>query len=449
MLAKYFRHNVPYILVRNSGTQGMLFYVYDKGVYKVYAPEMVKGELKSFVAKYKESLCKMACINEAYQNLISDTQYISQDHLNADEDIINFQNGLFHLSTMDLGPHDPKILSTIQIPCNWTPNVPTPVFDEYISNLVDGDPELINLILEFLGVCISSIKGYRMKKALFLVGDGDTGKSQLLSLVQRLLGEGNYASLDLAEIEARFGTGMMYGTRIAGTADMSFLTVGELKTFKKITGGDSIFGEFKGIQGFNYTYNGVLFFCMNKLPKFGGDDGQWVYDRIMIINCRNVVPKDKQDKQLLDKMYKEREGIVYKAVNALQNVIQNGYRFSEPASVIDARDQYRDTNSSVISFFNDCMTAIGSGRAATTSKVFKAYKSWCEDNNNRYFKTEKDFREILADHLGASVNTLIKHTKYGNIIDGYTLSEDAMRDYRLYDCYDEDIYDDDDDSDDE
>ena len=95
------------------------------------------------------------------------------------------------------------------------------------------------------------------------------------------------------------------------------------------------------------------------------------------------------------------------------------------------------------------MTPIGSGRAATTSKVFKAYKSWCEDNNNRYFKSEKDFREILADHLGASVNTLIKHTKYGNIFDGYTLSEDAMRSYRLYDCYDEDIYDDDDDSDDE
>ena len=294
---------------------------------------------------------------------------------------------------------------------------------------------------EFVGVCISNVKGYRMKKALFLVGDGDTGKSQILSLVQSLIGEGNSANLDLAEIEARFGTGLIYGTRIIATGDMSFLTVKELKTFKKITGGDAIMGEFKGKQGFMYKYDGVLLFCMNRLPKFGGDDGQWVYDRIIVINCPNVIPKDKQDKSLLDKMYAEREGIVYKAVNALQTVIKNGYRFSEPSSVIEARDQYRDTNNSIICFFNECMVACNSGsKAATTSKVFKAYKLWCEDNNNRYFKPAKEFREVLARYLDIYEKDLVKHMKYGNVFNGYTLSEETIKEYRLYDLYD---YDDD------
>lgn len=67
---------------------------------------------------------------------------------------------------------------------------------------------------------------------------------------------------------------------------------------------------------------------MNRLPKFGGDDGKWIYDRIMVVECPNVIPKDKQDKTLLDKLYAERDGIVYKAVKALQTVIANGYRFS-------------------------------------------------------------------------------------------------------------------------
>lgn len=70
-----------------------------------------------------------------------------------------------------------------------------------------------------------------------------------------------------------------------------------------------MFAEFKGQQGFEYTYGGLLWFCMNRLPKFGGDDGQWVYDRIMVVECPNVIPKDMQDKTLLDKMYAEREGI--------------------------------------------------------------------------------------------------------------------------------------------
>ena len=105
------------------------------------------------------------------------------------------------------------------------------------------------LLMEFIGVCISNVKGWRMKKALFLVGQGDTGKSQLKSLVERLLGRGNFVGIDLKEIESRFGT------RLAGSSDMSFLSVDELKTFKKMTGGDSLFAEFKGQQAFEFIFN--------------------------------------------------------------------------------------------------------------------------------------------------------------------------------------------------
>lgn len=64
----------------------------------------------------------------------------------------------------------------------------------------------------------------------------------------------------------------------------------------------------KGQQAFEFTFNGLLWFCMNRLPKFGGDDGKWVYDRIMVVDCPNVIPKEQQDKQLLEKMFAERRG---------------------------------------------------------------------------------------------------------------------------------------------
>ena len=54
-----------------------------------------------------------------------------------------------------------------------------------MHTLTNGDARLQQLLLEFIGACISNIKGWRMKKALFLVGDGNTGKSQLKSLVER------------------------------------------------------------------------------------------------------------------------------------------------------------------------------------------------------------------------------------------------------------------------
>ena len=442
LLAKWTREHLRFLLVRDNGKQGVLIYVYQDGVYKLYAPDMLKGIIKGYIAEYDEEMVKMNPVNEAFNQIITDTNYISQSDLNADESIINFRNGLLSLKhgVPKLLPHTPECLSTIQIPCDWkdTPT-PTPVFDGYLRTLVNGDKAVAQLLLEFIGVCISNIKGWRMKKSLFLVGAGDTGKSQLKSLVERLLGNDNFIGIDLKEIEARFGTGAIYGTRLAGSSDMSFMSVDELKTFKKITGGDSLFSEFKGQQGFQYTYSGLLWFCMNRLPKFGGDDGQWVYNRIMVVNCPNVIPKEKQDKQLQEKMYTERNGIIYKAVIALRTVIANGYRFSEPECIAEARQNYRNINSSVIAFADECLCPWPLGKInphCTTGRIFKVYAAWCKDNNNGYAKTAKEFREELAEYYGATVTDMTTRRSGNTYYKNLTLSLETKQQYQREYGYD-------------
>lgn len=368
--------------------------------------------------------------------ILTDLNYTPQDALNADGSVINFQNGLLKISGdhLELLPHSPSVLSTIQIPCNWlNESKPTPIFDSYLSTLTDGNEEIAQLLLEFMGVCISNMNGWRMKKALFLVGEGNTGKSQLKSLTERLLGKGNFIGIDLSEIEARFGTGAIYGTRLSGSSDMSFLSVDELKTFKKITGVDSLFAEFKGQQPFEYVYNGLLWFCMNKLPRFSGDMGQWVYDRIMVVDCHNVIPVEKQDKQLLDKMYAEKEGIVQKCIRALQRVVANGYRFSEPEVVRAARSQYQTVNSTVISFVEECLCPWPDGRISdsrcSTGAIYKVYVAWCKDNNNGYSKSFRDFREELADYLKTNYQDMITRRNGSSYFKELTLTDDSKQYY--------------------
>lgn len=435
LLAKHVREHLNYILVRDNGKQGLLKYVYEDGCYRLYSNDMLMGVIKQYIADYDEEMVKMSKVNEALQHITTDLNYVGQDELDDNEHLINFKNGLLSVSedALTLIPHTPNVYSTIQIPCNWTGKPePTPVFDSYMHTLTNGDKAIERLLLEFIGVCISNIKGWRLKKSLFLVGDGDTGKSQLKSLVERLLGKGNFIGIDLKEIEARFGTGAIYGTRLAGSSDMSFLTVDELKTFKKITGGDSLYAEFKGQQAFEFTYNGLLWFCMNRLPKFGGDNGQWVYNRIMVVRCPNVIPKDKQDKQLLDKMYAERDGIVYKAVRALQTVIRNGNRFSESESVTAARSQYMSENSTVISFFQECMCPWQDGkinRHCTTGRIYRVYQAWCRENNNSFAKTAKEFREDLAEHLGSTYADMTTRQKGNTYYREYSLTFEAKEQY--------------------
>lgn len=435
LMARHIRDNLRYLFVRDSAKGGVLRYVYeDCGKYTLYSDDMLKGVIKKYITDYDESVLEMSDVSETFQQLITDLVFTDSTALNADENIINFQNGILKLDTMELVPHSPDYISTIQIPCRWTGKpLPTPVYDRFIADFTSGRKGDERLLYQFKGVVISNVKGWRLKKALFLLGPGDTGKTQEKGLAERLLGKGNYIGIDLKELESRFGTSNIYMKRLAGSADMSFANVDEVKVFKKATGGDSLFAEFKGMNGFEFVYDGLLWFCMNRLPKFGGDNGEWVYNRIIVINCDNVIPPEKQDKQLLDKLYAEREGIVYNCVMALKDVISNGYVFDEPKNVTAARAEYRHENSTVASFWDECMEQRPDGKikdGCTTGKVYDVYRAWCGDNNNGYAKTAKEFREEAAEHLGtAFADMTVRRGKGGTFYRDYTLSAEAKQQY--------------------
>ena len=432
LLAQHIRNTANYFLVKNDSNERTMIYWYNNGVYKNINEDMLKGYIKSYIQSFDMNLYKSTIVNEVFKDLTTDLNFISQDELNNNENIINFKNGLYDIQSKKLIPHTPDIYTTIQIPCNWNndTNINAPIFMSYIDKLTDYNEDKKSLLLQFMGACFSNIKGYRFKKALFLVGNGDTGKSQLKNLVEKILGNNNYTSIDLTELESRFGTSMLYNKRLAGSNDMSFADVKELKQFKKITGGDSIFTEFKGCQGFHQTYYGLLWFCCNKLPKFSGDSGQWVYDRIAIIKCKNVIPKDKQDKYLLEKMYNERESIVKLALKELELSINNGYEFVISDEIKKESILYKQNNSSVASFINDCCTKRSNyNDNCSCGKMYNVYIEYCKYNNNGYHKSQKEFKNELIELSGYEPNAIIKRTNTNTFYVPYTITLETYINY--------------------
>ena len=431
-LAIHVKENLPFILVEDSLRDTRTKYVYEDGVYKICSDEKFKGYIKRFIEDFDPELVCMKDVEEAFRNVSTTLEAVPYDQLNSDEDIINFRNGLLRISTLELEPHTPNVLSTIQLNCEWKgEDTPTPKFDAYLDMLTDFSWEIKNLLLQFMGVTLSNIHGPKYKKALFLSGPGNTGKSQLKILTERLLGRDNFAAIDLSELESQFGASMIYGKRLAGTADMTFMTIRELKMFKTITGGDNIRMEFKGKTPFSYNYNGLLWFCMNRPPKFGGDTGKWVYDRIMLVECPNVIQASEQDRELVDKMYAERDGIVYKAVMALKETIANGYCFTEPASVTEARENYRAENDSVTMFFRDCLVerkkpgSISATDHETVTLVHKIYIGWCKINNNGYYKPLDEFKQGYADYVGMPLDKAIGRRGRGMYFLFHEVTEEA------------------------
>jgi len=435
-LAEHIRRELKYIIVREPGRNSFFIYVYEDGYYKLYSPDLFKGIIKKYITDYSLYILKMHDVEETYRNLITDLNFRTTEEINSNEDLVNFENGFVKITknNISLIPHDSAILSTIRIPTVWTAEQkPTPIFDAYISKLTNGNKGIEKLLLEFIGACISNVKFYRMKKALFMFGDGDTGKSQLKALTEKIIGEGNFMAVDLPELEARFGTSNVYNKRLVGSSDMTFATVKEMKIFKKLTGGDSIDVEFKGQDTFSYKYNGALWFCMNKLIKFGGDNGQWVYNRIIPIRCTNVIPEANQDKQLLDKLYSEREGIIHKCILALQDVIKNGYTFTEPQEIKALRKEYIEMNSTAITFFKECMTERTTDNymnRISSSRCYKVYAAWCKDMNNGYVLSQAEFRTALSDYLNASWDELTRRENSGVFMKDFTLTMKTFDEYR-------------------
>ena len=62
---------------------------------------MLLGIIKKYIADYDEELVKMSKVNEVLLHITTDLTYVSQDALNADEDIINFQNGILKITATD------------------------------------------------------------------------------------------------------------------------------------------------------------------------------------------------------------------------------------------------------------------------------------------------------------------------------------------------------------
>ncbi|MCH5204293.1 MAG: bifunctional DNA primase/polymerase [Oscillospiraceae bacterium] len=400
-LAAFMIKNDRFIFLETGGEKPIALW-YSNGVYKPLDSNGFKGKIKEHISKFDKSdedLHKSRIYDEVYKQIVISSARVKSDELNAFQNLINFQNGLLNIRTLELSPHSPSIYSTIQIPCSWTDTGgESPVFDAYIETLTDRNKDIERLLLEFIGLVISNIPGYMTKSGLFLTGAGDTGKSKYLELLARLIGSDNYSETDLSKIEERFGTFALWEKRLAGSGDMSYMSVKELKTFKKITGGDRIEFEQKGKDTFTGRYNGCLLFCCNEMPKFGGDQGDHVYERIIIVPCKNVIPKEKRDPLLLEKIMPERSAIIYKAVLALREFLERGYKFNIPEPCKAAREAYKVENNSVLQFLEECTVpreCTDSGVFTTTGAMFCAYKIWARTNNCRYAANRTEFKQAI------------------------------------------------------
>ena len=413
-----------YMIAKSSdGSNKYKIFIYNKGVYVEMSSDEFKAAIRIFIPQL---LRNKKLVDEVYADMICNDMFVDESRINANEDIINFKDGIFNIRTKELLPHDPKYLTTIQIPTNYkdieASDGVSEVFDGYINTLCNYDPETIEVLMQIMGLSISNVYGFRTKKSLFLVGKGDSGKSQIKKLVENFIGEKNVSTADLEDLNKQFGKSAMYGKRLVGCNDMSYQHVADMSIFKQATGGDYISIEFKFGGRINYLYKGFLWFNCNDLPSFGGDKGEWVYNRIIPIACVNRIPPEKQDSTLFDKMLKEKNAIIKKTLDALYRLIDNNYKIERTPGMQATLEKYQEDNNTLLTFIKEyCITTDDVPSKTKRSSFMKCYDQYCKIYNRNQGKMgAKAIRDLLKEKYGEEFhksNGIYYMTKLGLLPD--------------------------------
>ena len=395
----------------NTENDTMLF-LYKEGVYSRLGVTEVKQYIRQYIPN---NIVEDDSLRNTYKLLTSSSiENINVDYFNKDESIINLKNGIYDLSVKRLLPHDPKHLSTLQLNCNFGAQVPKKWTDFVDALCTDDngkvDENMVLAIQEWTGLMISNIPGYKVKKAFILYSPvGNTGKSVFLNVISKMIGEKNTASISFQALDSdRWALGRAYGKRLIVSGDQSSMDVNDSSNFKKLTGGDIVCGEFKGLQQFDYTFKGVMMVACNRLPYFSDDKGNHLIDRLQIYHCRNSIPGAKQNRNLLNELTEVVDGIFTWALEGLLRLQNNNFEFTEVESALQVKDDYRKRTDTVYYFLTTHyeITDDLSDRVKRAG-LYEKYYVFCAENEYRPV-VKKNFQDRVQQ-LGINVS------KYGGV----------------------------------
>lgn len=370
---------IDYIVMDINEKNKPCTYVYNNGIY-------ININKNPFISRYimpflPHDFRTNNNFDEIYKHLcLVDDRFKTPDDFDQDENIINVKNGLFNVKEFKLYPHTPAYYSLKQLNVNFNEQpMDHGHFNGFIETLTEADDELKSVILEFMGITFSNIPTHYTKKLLMLQGKGDTGKSQLIKIINNIMGSTNIKAMPPHKLADRFTMSACHDKGLVFCADAPSDALKDLSVIKSMTGGDTISAENKGGAYYDVLFNGSIIIACNDKPKLDGDNGKHMYDRVLLIPCNNVIPLHEQDPQLFKKLQQDKEYIFYIAMEHLHKLMTNNYKFTQSETIQNELYQYQIQDDDVLQWLNSEFVEIDTEIKCTSRELHRSYREWCEE----------------------------------------------------------------------
>jgi len=375
-------------------SQGGRFYLYESGMWRYIDSNELSRLLRTFLHAHHPDFWSETSEKKYFNALKREAERI--DDFDVKKDYINLQNGMLNVGSCDLKPHSPDYKSSIQIPLAYDPGAECPEFLKFLEATFEGNREIIDVIQELFGYCMSS--NTSAQKAFMFYGRGANGKSILSKVLMRLVGEANVSTIPLSELEKPFARFQLVGKTLNLATENDVGTRGISTThFKSIVGGDPITVEEKFKPSFVYTPSVKMIFSLNSLPKTR--DRSYGFQRRLLIIPFNRTFKDSDPDIingdiLLWKLYKELPGILNFSLQGLQRLSANKFVFSKSTKIDEVLNDYLEEINPFFAFVDEKIEEGQASDRLFNDRLVDEFKTWCAANGHQNIAKASNMRLI-------------------------------------------------------
>ncbi|MCR9272544.1 MULTISPECIES: phage/plasmid primase, P4 family [Mameliella] len=362
--------------------------------------------------KSAKSLLSAARVNRI-TDLVSSAPSIFRDldDFDAPGPLLNLQNGVLDLDSMELRAHNPALRFTKLANVSYDPDATCPTFDRFMDDIMPE--EMQSFLMRLFGYALLG-KPNRQVFTIFH-GAGSNGKSTLINIVQHIFGDYARSAEPNTFIRQRTervrdDLARLKGARMVATSELATGEILDAALVKRLTGGDTITARALYKESFEFQPQFTLFMVSNALPVIDGGDAA-LARRLILVPFENVIHN--RDDTLPERLREEASGIFNRILAGLADYRENG--LGVPETVATAAARYAADSDLIMAFLEESCE-INETASVGASDLYRAYRTWCGKGGYSQL-SQNIFRQEIIKRTSISP----KRTNKGNVWPGIGL----------------------------
>ena len=345
--------------------------------------------------KFKESLMKDC------REFFFDEEFVKK--LDANKDIIAFNNGVLDLVTFEFRDGKPEDYMSFSTGIDYDPEKKYydyeswPEVDTFIKQVLP-DPEVRDYFMKHIATNL--IGGNPAQKFHVMTGSGSNGKSMITNLASTALGD--YAcTVPITLFTQKRGSASAANPETIRLKGRRMVTMQEpdeavaLNTglMKLVSSGEKMYARDLFKSGVEFEVQAKFHLACNDKPKINTTDGG-TWRRLVVINFTSkfvAKPSDKNefplDESIQHKVVSKKWAVPF--LNYMVHILKEGkgYRkLDAPGKVLEYTSDYRNENDGIAKFIADRLVPIKEGDEISPvdkTRLKRVFKQWKDDNDQR------------------------------------------------------------------